>query len=90
MKKLVEYLRGGDHQGTQRLGGAPRWGKVTYLGWSTSQDQIPQATSIVLGRNLVKNSKGTSTKPTTDKEPAGEESSNHSTSSHNLKPQQPR
>ena len=31
-------------------------GKVTYLGSLTSSDEIPQPTSILLGRNLRKNS----------------------------------
>ena len=31
-------------------------GKVTNLRWSTSSDEIQQPTSILLGRNLRKNS----------------------------------
>jgi hypothetical protein len=27
-------------------------GTVTHLGWSTSEDDIPQPTSIIMGRNL--------------------------------------
>jgi hypothetical protein len=29
-------------------------GKFTYHGWPTSSDEIPQPTSIVMGRNLRK------------------------------------
>jgi hypothetical protein len=42
-------------------------GKHTFLGSSKSWDEIPQATSIVLGRNLSKNLKDTSTKHTPGK-----------------------
>jgi hypothetical protein len=30
----------------------PRMGTVTHHGWSTSEDEIPQLTSIVTGENL--------------------------------------
>ena len=47
-------------------------GKVTYLGSSTSSDEIPQPISILLGRNLRRNfdeaSKEQKTKPK-EKEP---------------------
>ena len=32
-------------------------GKLTIKGWSTSLDEIPQATSIIMGKNLRQNSK---------------------------------
>jgi hypothetical protein len=35
---------------------AAKMGKLTNHGWSTSSDEIPQPTSILLGANLRKNS----------------------------------
>lgn len=50
-------------------------GKVTYLGLLTSSDEIPQPTSILLGKNLRKNSDEASKQQKTEpkeKEPPAE------------------
>ena len=38
-------------------------GKLINHGWSTSSDEIPQPISILMGRNLRRNSDETSKKP---------------------------
>jgi len=38
-------------------------GKVTHHGWSRPDDEIPQPTSILLGRNLRVNSEQPSKQP---------------------------
>ncbi len=43
-------------------------GKVTHLGWSSSSDEIPEPTSILLGKNLRKNSDQASKKQKQDQD----------------------
>jgi hypothetical protein len=51
-------------------------GKVTNHGWSTSSDEIPQPISVVMGRNLRKNSDGPSKQaPPKDEPPKDDEAS---------------
>ncbi len=44
-------------------------GTVTHHGWRTSSDEIPQPTSIVMGKNLRSNS-GKPSKPPKREQPA--------------------
>ena len=44
-------------------------GKVTYHGFYSSSDEIPEPTSILMGRNLRKNSEGPSKPPKASQQP---------------------
>jgi hypothetical protein len=71
LKVYASYLVGNKRGGGTRK----NMGKVTNHGWVNSSDEIPQPTSILLGRNLRKNPNEISKKETEEpkeKEPPPE------------------
>lgn len=56
-------------------------GKFTYHGWATSADDIPQATSIIFGRNLRQSSEKTADKQTQKPKPQASKKVLHGASS---------